>query len=213
MLKPFKNKNKFIIQNRVNLWNNSQIIDSKKFKWRFFNQGLNKKQVFGNFYNRGAKQIRFLYKNLLRFHQLLRISHGKIKKKEIDRYFFKFKKYPSRFLFFINAVESRLDVALYRTGIFKNIFELRQLISHSKIRVDGRVVNSSSFQLSPNNIVEIKAGSKILEPKQLITKVISQSFEFNYNVLKGYYINKFTYKNIPYFFGKNKKLIALLYKK
>ena len=133
MLKPFKNKNKFIIQNRVNLWNNSQIIDSKKFKWRFFNQGLNKKQVFGNFYNRGAKQIRFLYKNLLRFHQLLRISHGKIKKKEIDRYFFKFKKYPSRFLFFINAVESRLDVALYRTGIFKNIFDRETLFCIRKV--------------------------------------------------------------------------------
>jgi ribosomal protein S4 len=205
MAKPFNIKTKYITKTRVNLWNNTRILNSQKLKWKFFKRSQDKSRVFGNFYSRGNKQIRFLFNNLLKFEQILRINKGKIKKRQFKDSYKKLQYKPSRLLYFINGLEKRLDVFLYRTGIFKNIFELRQIISHSNVLVNGKIVKVSSYVLKPNDLIEITNSRVIfknIRSSRFINKPLNESFEFNYNILKGVYIKPFSYKNLPYYFGK-----------
>jgi hypothetical protein len=75
----------------------------------------------------------------------------------------------------------------------------------NKIRVFGNLYSRGNKQIRFlfNNIKEVR----------FINKTLNESFEFNYNILKGVYISPFKYKNLPYYFGKNKKLAFLLYNK
>ncbi len=47
----------------------------------------------------------------------------------------------------IGLLERRLDAVVYRAKLSTTIFSARQLINHGHIRVNGKKVNISSYQL------------------------------------------------------------------
>jgi small subunit ribosomal protein S4 len=63
----------------------------------------------------------------------------------------------------LELLERRLDNIVYRFGITKSRAQARQLILHSHILVNGKKVNIPSYQVSINDVVEIKEKSKSIE--------------------------------------------------
>ncbi len=57
-------------------------------------------------------------------------------------------------------LEKRLDNVVYRMGFGATRAESRQLVSHKAILVNGKVVNIPSYQVSPNDVVEVRERSK-----------------------------------------------------
>lgn len=57
-------------------------------------------------------------------------------------------------------LERRLDNVVYRLGFAATRAEARQLVSHRAVKVNGKIVNIPSFQVTPGDIVEIKESAK-----------------------------------------------------
>jgi len=62
----------------------------------------------------------------------------------------------------IGFLERRLDAVVYRAKLSTTIFSARQLINHGHVKVNGKKVNISSYQLKEEETIEIKDKSKQL---------------------------------------------------
>jgi len=58
---------------------------------------------------------------------------------------------------FIKNLETRLDTAIYRTYFSQSIRNARQLISHQKVYVNNRIVQSNSYILKKGDIISFDA--------------------------------------------------------
>lgn len=52
-------------------------------------------------------------------------------------------------------LESRLDVILYRSNLFRSIFSAKQYIAHKKVYVNGDLVNKPGYRLKIDDIVNL----------------------------------------------------------
>jgi small subunit ribosomal protein S4 len=59
----------------------------------------------------------------------------------------------------LRLLETRLDNVIYRLGFAASRAQARQLVRHGHFQVNGRRVNIPSFQVKPNDIVNLKSGS------------------------------------------------------
>ena len=62
----------------------------------------------------------------------------------------------------IGFLEKRLDAVVYRAKLATTIFGARQLINHGHVKVNGKKVNISSYQLKEEEMVEVRDKSKQL---------------------------------------------------
>ena len=62
----------------------------------------------------------------------------------------------------IGLLERRLDAVIYRSKLSNTIFSSRQLINHGHVRVNGKKVNISSYQVKAEDSIEIRDKSKQL---------------------------------------------------
>ena len=60
----------------------------------------------------------------------------------------------------LNMLERRLDNVIYRMGFGTSRAQSRQLVRHGHIQVNGRRVDIPSFQVKPNDVIEIQESSK-----------------------------------------------------
>jgi small subunit ribosomal protein S4 len=60
----------------------------------------------------------------------------------------------------LQLLECRLDNVVYRMGFGSTRSEARQLISHKAILVNGKSVNIPSFQVAPNDEIQIREKSR-----------------------------------------------------
>ena len=61
----------------------------------------------------------------------------------------------------LRMLETRLDNVVYRLGFAASRAQARQVIRHGHFQVNGRRVNIPSYQVRPNDIVSLKAGSSV----------------------------------------------------
>jgi small subunit ribosomal protein S4 len=59
----------------------------------------------------------------------------------------------------LRALETRLDNVVYRLGFAASRAQARQLVRHGHFSVNGRRVNIPSFQVKPDFVITLKAGS------------------------------------------------------
>ena len=62
----------------------------------------------------------------------------------------------------IGLLERRLDAVIYRSKFSNTIFSSRQLINHGHVKVNGKKVNVSSYQVKEEDTIEIRDKSKQL---------------------------------------------------
>jgi small subunit ribosomal protein S4 len=60
----------------------------------------------------------------------------------------------------LNSLERRLDNVVYRMGLGTSRNQARQLVRHGHVLVNGRKVNIPSFEVKPNDVLEIREKSK-----------------------------------------------------
>lgn len=147
-----------------------------------------------------AKKFRGFYQDIKVF-QLKRIIH-EYKKENLNKY-----------KIFLLALESRLDVMIYRLHFVDSIGQARQLISHGNIIVNGKIVNQKNYQLKALDIV-----SSVIEKRNFFLRNILQRllpfkfkeilyyypvyYEVNFRILSATFLGyniKFTENNIPFF--------------
>jgi len=63
---------------------------------------------------------------------------------------------------FIALLERRLDTVIYRAKFAITVFAARQLINHGHVKVNGKKVNISSYQLKEEETIEVRDKSKQL---------------------------------------------------
>jgi ribosomal protein S4 len=61
--------------------------------------------------------------------------------------------FGSKYYQFIMALESRLDVLIFRLHFVDTIGQARQFINHEKITVNGTVINRQSYRVSVSDVV------------------------------------------------------------
>ncbi|HSD95729.1 MAG TPA: 30S ribosomal protein S4 [Sulfuricaulis sp.] len=60
----------------------------------------------------------------------------------------------------LKMLESRLDNVVYRMGFGISRSEARQLVRHNSVLVNGKRVNIPSYQVRPNDLIEISTSSR-----------------------------------------------------
>lgn len=60
----------------------------------------------------------------------------------------------------LKLLESRLDNVVYRMGFGVSRTEARQLVRHNAVTVNGKRVNIPSYQVQPNDVVEIAQSAR-----------------------------------------------------
>ena len=73
-------------------------------------------------------------------------------------------------------LESRLDNIVYRMGLARTRRGARQLVNHGHILVDGKKVDIPSYNVSPNQTIELRERSRNL-------KVVNESLEEQLNTV------------------------------
>ena len=60
----------------------------------------------------------------------------------------------------VQALESRLDALVYRSGFARTMPAARQFVSHGHIQVNGRKVDIPSCPVKPDDVLAVKADSR-----------------------------------------------------
>tara|TARA_B100000674_G_scaffold327013_1_gene272744 strand:+ start:53 stop:670 length:618 start_codon:yes stop_codon:yes gene_type:complete len=150
MTKRLKSKHKVDRRLRVNLWGrpkspfNSRAYppgqhgQTKSSKPSDFGVQLQAKQKLKSYYgNMNERQFRNLYKRAI-------MSKGNTAEN------------------LIGLLERRLDAVVYRSKFANTIFSSRQLINHGHVKVNGKKVDISSYQVKEEDTIEIRDKSKQL---------------------------------------------------
>ena len=115
------------------------------------------------------------YGVLLQAKQRLSHFYGGIKANQLNRDYKRAKSFTgNQTINFIKLIERRLDVILYRCKFAPSFHEIRQLIQHGHILLNGSTVKSSSHRLVIGDRISIKLGSE-----ELIKRGLSKSFNQN----------------------------------
>lgn len=109
----------------------------------------------------GARRSRTTdYGIMLRMKQLIRRYYG-VLEKQFRRYYEQAdRKKGSTGDNLLHILESRLDNVVYRMGFASTRAEARQLVNHNAILVNGAMVNIPSYQVKPNDEIEIRDKAK-----------------------------------------------------
>ncbi len=56
---------------------------------------------------------------------------------------------------FVGLLESRIDAIIYRANFVPTMYAAKQTISHKHVKVNGKIVNISSYVAKPGDVIEI----------------------------------------------------------
>ncbi len=125
------------------------------------------------------------YGTQLKAKQKLKGYYGNISEKQFRKYYaeaIRMKGDSGENL--IGLLERRLDTVVYRAKFVSTMFAARQFINHGHIRVNGRKVNISSYQLKVGDVIEVKEASKqlavVLEASQLAERDVPDYLEVDH---------------------------------
>jgi small subunit ribosomal protein S4 len=64
----------------------------------------------------------------------------------------------------LQLLEMRLDNTVYRLGLAASRAQARQFVSHRHITVNGKRVNIASYQVRPDDVIEVADGARKIAP-------------------------------------------------
>jgi small subunit ribosomal protein S4 len=73
----------------------------------------------------------------------------------------------------LRQLETRFDNVLVRLGFAASRRQARQMVLHGHWTINGRRVNIPSYQVRPNDVIALKAGSKATQTTRDATELIS----------------------------------------
>lgn len=178
MLQKRRPRNKPLYKKFIRLRENVQyrrkLVKFKKRKWRpllIYLKRLSKRRK-KNFrtYDLNKYLLRKFnnnYKNRFRYNTILKkrfkLFYGGLLEKQIKTIVKKvlnkqnniIKQLTSRNYLFLEFLEKRLDLILYRAHFAHSVYTARQFISHGHITVNGKIERNHSFLLKQGDIIKI----------------------------------------------------------
>ena len=160
--KPFYLKKKLLNQTKINIWNwdiHSLSRKLKNKKWNFLKARKNKNFELDSFryrpfsYSYFKDDIKSNFRNNLYLRKLIRLKYARLKNKDLRSIY---RKHGNNYKSLMDNLNSRLDVALFSVLGSKSIYQLRQIITHGKVTLNGRRVKSPSIHLSPFDVLSFK---------------------------------------------------------
>jgi len=132
----------------------------------------------------------------LREKQKLRRIYGVLEKQFLDYYKEADRRKGSTGEILLQLLEGRLDNVVYRMGFGVSRNEARQLVRHNAVLVNGKRVNIPSYQVRPNDIIELAEAAKAhLRVKAALEAAGQRGFpdwiEMDVKAMKG------TFKAVP----------------
>lgn len=178
----FRRKKKFIAYD-INRYFLSKIFNSFKYKYNYILQTKKKFKFFygGMTENYLKKQVKFV-----------------LKKKNSLKYFINHNS------FFLNRIETRLDIVLYRAHFALSVRSAKQLILHKHVKVNKKLVTNYSYFLSKNDLIEISKNFKLVKSNvqnSNIWPLPPKYLNINYKNLQIVFANNnFDYQNYSTYF-------------
>ncbi len=103
---------------------------------------------------------------------------------------------------FINLLERRLDMVIYRMNFVPSVFAARQFISHKHITVNGKCVNIASFRVSDNDVIEVRDSSKqipmVIEATENPARAMPDYMDVDVKARKGTFKRTPLMAEVPY---------------
>jgi len=152
----------------------------------------------------------------LRAKQKLKGYYGNITEKQFRRYYaeaIRLRGDSGENL--IGLLERRLDAVVYRSKFVATPFAARQFINHGHIKVNGRKVNISSYQLKVGDVIEVKEASKqlahVLEASQLPERETPDYLEVDHGKMTAKFIRVPGLSDVPFAVQMEPHLIVEFY--
>ena len=102
----------------------------------------------------------------------------------------------------IGLLERRLDAVVYRAKFVPTMFASRQFINHGHIKVNGRKVNISSYQIKVGDVIEVKEASKqlasVLEASQLPERDVPDYLEIDHSKMTAKFVRVPALADVPF---------------
>ncbi|HMA51541.1 MAG TPA: 30S ribosomal protein S4 [Magnetospirillaceae bacterium] len=102
----------------------------------------------------------------------------------------------------IELLERRLDAVVYRLKFAPTPFAARQIVNHGHIRVNGKRVNISSYQIKDNDVITVKDKSKdmalILEAASSGERDVPEYLSVDHKEMKGSFVRAPKLADVPY---------------
>ncbi|HUC61947.1 MAG TPA: 30S ribosomal protein S4 [Alphaproteobacteria bacterium] len=102
----------------------------------------------------------------------------------------------------VQLLERRLDAVIYRMKFVPTVFAARQFVNHGHIRVNGKRVTIPSYQVSDNDIVEVKDKSRelplVLESIVSSERDVPDYIEVDFKKMQGKFVRGPKLADVPY---------------
>lgn len=187
----------------VNLWGNpNSSFNTRPYKPGQHGKNLKKRRLS----NYG---LHLVEKQKLKFHYNMREQQFK----NLFKKAYRTKKNVAEL--FIQMLESRLEVVVYRAKLAPTIFAARQLVRHRKVLVNGKMVSLGSYMLSENDVVSLKEEMKnhriVVDALQRADRNVPTYYEASEEGKEVKFIKLPTKEEVPYAFEVNPYLIIEYY--
>jgi len=115
----------------------------------------------------------------------------------------------------IELLERRLATVVYRMKFAPTVFAARQLVSHGHVRVNGRRVTVSSYQIEDGDTVEVKEKSRqmvsVLEAVASPERDIPGYMAMEGDAMKGTFVRAPKPDEVPYAVAMEPNLVIEYY--
>lgn len=211
MLIKTKNKYKPVFKQlltlRENPQNRAKILKFKKEKWqkllKYFIKNKKKYKKFkpldqsryiASIYPSRGKSYSRRYRDTLHASRRLRLLYGNIDKlflKKTIKAHINTKKHMSNLLF-IDLLEKRLDIILYRSKFSTTVRSAKQLIVHGKILVNNNKIKSPGYILKSGDLISINPNYNFLIKNNIKNSQIwplpPKNLIINYKTLEIFFV-------------------------
>ncbi|HEX2593453.1 MAG TPA: 30S ribosomal protein S4 [Rhizomicrobium sp.] len=115
----------------------------------------------------------------------------------------------------IGLLERRLDAVVYRAKFAPTPFAARQIVSHGHVKVNGRRVTISSYQVKEGDTVELTAKAKemalVLESTKSPERDVPDYVEANHDKMSAKFVRSPKLADVPYAAQMQPHLIVEFY--
>ena len=168
-MKPLKPKYKIYNQTQENINDIKTPVKLKKKKWkRFllqFDELNNNKKTFNK-----SQSLKHLYKQRLLERQKFKTFYGLLNNKKLKKYYLKVKTKHSISLInnLIVNLETRLDLLLWRSKLFKSMFEIHQTINHGFVKLNNDLSTKKNINIKLGDYIWIDPAVQRYNSKNII---------------------------------------------
>jgi len=115
----------------------------------------------------------------------------------------------------IGLLERRLDAVVYRAKFAPTPFSARQMVSHGHVKVNGRRVTISSYQVKEGDTVELTAKARdmalVLEATKSAERDVPDYVEANHDKMSAKFLRAPKLADVPYAAQMQPHLIVEFY--